>query len=152
MSRFVNAALVKRSWGPDRVAGWAATRARALALDSGETALDEAIAAAESRAVGILTVRYADADLPSDFEGTPPGLRAAVVDLVIDELTKTFDQRAQNIDRAAEKAERWLRDTVRGSQNLALAGQPTVDQTAPTILSSKSSDDLQMSPCKLRDW
>jgi phage gp36-like protein len=112
-----------------------------------ETAVDEAITAAEAEAVSYIIGRYRQT-LPTLPGATPPVLKAKVAVLAHRRLSR---QPSPSLETEAKDAITWLRDVAAGRASLDLAEAPPVDNTSPSaLISSPTGPGMRRED--LEDW
>lgn len=140
--------LYARAGGRERVQRFAPTKAGGV----DETAIDAAITAAEEEAASYLSARY-PTQLPATAATTPEALKIQIAQASLYHLARAGrDQVSEEIRRGYEDAVSWYRSVVAGRANLTLDATPSVDQSAPQILASKTAGDLVFGAGGLDDW
>lgn len=97
-----------------------------------------AVSRAEGRVRSRLLTRYKPEDLPETPAAAPDILRRIAVDLAWWELNKRATSQSEAAIEVRDDALADLMALVDGGAALTLAGDPPVDSTRPTILTSTS--------------
>lgn len=134
--RWLTAAELRTRWGNARVDGLADRDGNGVP-DTGR--VETAIVEAESRVESRLLTRYRPGDLPTTTGTASAALKRIVGGLALYVLAEHLTRPADDVLRAKDDAMSELKDLVQGQAVLALADEPAVDDSRPTILTTKSS-------------
>lgn len=137
----------------DLIARWSEARLREIAqMAASPASTPEAVVTAcieigEAEAFSYLADRYADSVLPAVPGEAPMLLKTRTAELVMYAIASraySGGVLGTEFQLPYENAIRWFRDVRANRASLQLASSPSIDNTRPEILMSKTVDDLVM--------